>query len=60
MTARPTAPYHCPFCGEQDLRPDESDRDAWVCRSCARVFVVSLVRLDRSLIPGHVAEGASA
>lgn len=55
MSARTTTPYHCPFCGEQDLRPVEDDPNAWVCRSCARVFTVTLVRLERGLVPGHVA-----
>ncbi len=55
MSAVPTTPYHCPFCGEQDLRPVEDDAKAWVCRSCARVFAVTLLRVERSLVPGHVA-----
>jgi hypothetical protein len=58
MSARATTPYHCPFCGEEDLRPVEDDAQAvaaWVCRACARVFTVTLVRIDRTLVPGHVA-----
>jgi ribosomal protein L37AE/L43A len=55
MSTRATTPYHCPFCGEEDLRPAEDDEQAWVCRSCARVFTVILVRVDRALVPGHVA-----
>ncbi len=62
MSGRPAVPYHCPFCGEEDLRPDTDDASAWGCRSCARVFTVTMLRLDRQRIPGHldpVREGGS-
>jgi transposase-like protein len=36
---------HCPFCGEEDLRPNETVHGAWECRGCARVFSVKLVGL---------------
>jgi hypothetical protein len=39
------APQYCPYCGDEDLRPDESSRRAWNCRACARVFEVSFVGL---------------
>ena len=55
MSSRAATPYHCPFCGEEDLRPVEEDDTAWSCRSCARVFSVRLVRIDQSLIPAHAA-----
>ena len=48
--------YHCPFCAEEDLRPVEEPRGAWLCRACARVFTVDLVTLDTSQIPGRLAE----
>jgi len=32
-------PYHCPYCGEEDLEPYEGD-GGWYCRSCARAFRV--------------------
>ena len=53
MSAHTATPHHCPFCGEEDLRPAEDDPAAWTCRSCARVFTVALVRVDHSLIPAH-------
>ena len=44
-------PFHCPYCGEEDLRPLAAGdvlssgpalaRDGWHCRSCLRVFAVS-------------------
>ncbi len=33
------APQYCPYCGDTDLRPYESD-GTWVCRSCVRGFSV--------------------
>jgi ribosomal protein L37AE/L43A len=50
--------YHCPFCAEEDLRPVEEPRGAWLCRACARVFTVDLVTVDTATIPGRLAEEA--
>ena len=50
---RSATPFHCPFCGDEDLRPVEDDASAWSCRSCARVFTVSLVRIDHDAIPAN-------
>lgn len=44
--SRATPVFHCPFCGEQDLRPVAEPRDAWACGSCVRVFSVALHRID--------------
>lgn len=40
-------PYHCPYCGEEDLRPYEPGPDSdveikggWHCAGCTRVFAV--------------------
>ncbi|SDR29890.1 hypothetical protein SAMN04489764_4912 [Thermostaphylospora chromogena] len=30
-------PFHCPYCGEEDLEPHE-DAGGWYCRACARAF----------------------
>jgi ribosomal protein L37AE/L43A len=46
------APHYCPYCADQDLRPDESSGTAWECRGCLRVFSLSLV--------GIAAPGASS
>ncbi|GLZ76110.1 hypothetical protein Afil01_09170 [Actinorhabdospora filicis] len=32
-------PYHCPYCGDEDLRP-HAESKGYECRSCARVFTV--------------------
>ena len=39
------APQYCPYCGDEDLRPEPSSHRAWNCRSCARVFEVSFIGL---------------
>lgn len=31
----------CPYCGEEDLRPDETDEAGWTCRACLRRFTVA-------------------
>ena len=37
-------PYHCPYCGEEDLEPYEGPlaqgHGSWYCRSCARAFAL--------------------
>jgi len=52
------APFHCPYCGEEDLRPHEvadpstssgttSPHGTWECRSCMRAFKLSFLGLLR-------------
>jgi ribosomal protein L37AE/L43A len=48
MTERAT-PFYCPYCGDEDLRPEDS-AGAWLCASCRRVFTVRFVGLR----PGEV------
>jgi ribosomal protein L37AE/L43A len=38
-------PFHCPYCGEQDLRPYEATHGAWECRSCRRAFSLRMLGL---------------
>ncbi|WP_246361101.1 Insertion element protein [Haloechinothrix aidingensis] len=47
MSERAT-PFHCPYCGDEDLRPtEEADTPgAWLCAACRRVFTVKLVGLS--------------
>ena len=35
------APFYCPFCGEQELRP--AAPSGWRCEVCERVFELQLV-----------------
>jgi ribosomal protein L37AE/L43A len=58
--ARAVTPLHCPFCGDEDLRPVEDDAAAWSCRSCAHVFSVTLLRIDHAAIPAHRTAAAPA
>lgn len=37
-------PFHCPYCGEEDLQPHE-DHGGWYCRSCARAFKLTFLGL---------------
>ncbi len=39
-------PFYCPYCGEQDIRPEEAD-GAWRCYLCDRVFSVEFKGLAR-------------
>jgi transcription elongation factor Elf1 len=42
-------PFHCPFCGNEDLRPHETEQGsphgAWECRACLRAFSLKLLGL---------------
>jgi len=46
MSAR-AVPFHCPYCGDGDLRPHESEEGsshgAWECRSCLRAFKLTMI-----------------
>ncbi|MFC5996862.1 Insertion element protein [Pseudonocardia hispaniensis] len=48
MTER-IVPYHCPYCGDEDLRPAEPaervPRGAWYCAACLRTFALTFVGL---------------
>jgi len=50
-------PFHCPYCGDEDLRPFEADHGAWECRSCLRAFSLKLIGLVR---PQSSAQGAGS
>ena len=39
------APFYCPYCGDEDLRPHEDQHGAWHCRACSRVFKLSFIGL---------------
>jgi ribosomal protein L37AE/L43A len=43
------SPFHCPYCGEQDLFPRaEGAHGEWECRACLRAFAVRFLgQLDR-------------
>ena len=50
------APFHCPYCGDEDLRPHEvvadsgevtSPHGTWECRSCLRAFSLKMLGMIR-------------
>lgn len=50
-------PFHCPYCGEEDLRPHEVHSDdgetvtsphgTWECHGCLRAFSLKMLGLVR-------------
>ncbi|MFI6944087.1 hypothetical protein ACIBI4_32945 [Streptomyces sp. NPDC050418] len=39
------APFYCPYCGDEDLRPHESGHGAWECAACNRAFSLKFLGL---------------
>ena len=39
------APFYCPYCGDEDLRPSEAGHGAWECLACRRAFRLSFLGL---------------
>ncbi|UGQ15715.1 hypothetical protein LO772_09285 [Yinghuangia sp. ASG 101] len=39
------APFHCPYCGDEDLRPHEAGHGAWLCGACRRAFTLKFLGL---------------
>ncbi|MCT2590904.1 hypothetical protein LHJ74_13450 [Streptomyces sp. N2-109] len=59
------APFYCPYCGEEDLRPSERETArgagaAWECTSCGRDFALTFLGV-RAVAPpsGHRTEGGT-
>lgn len=38
-------PFYCPFCGEQDIRPDGAGANSWRCDSCERRFELTVTAI---------------
>jgi transposase-like protein len=40
-------PFHCPYCGDENLRPHESDTGSghgeWECHACLRAFSLRML-----------------
>jgi transposase-like protein len=36
-------PFHCPYCGDEDLRPHEAGHGTWECRACLRAFSLKML-----------------
>jgi ribosomal protein L37AE/L43A len=41
-------PFYCPYCGDQDLRPDGAAGGSWQCASCARAFELRFTAVVRT------------
>jgi hypothetical protein len=59
MSAR-AVPFHCPYCGDQDLWPHEggqggSTHGEWECRACLRAFSLKMLGLVRPATSGSEA-----
>ncbi|MFH8790708.1 hypothetical protein [Streptomyces roseoverticillatus] len=39
------APFYCPYCGDEDLRPSEEGHGVWECTACSRAFRLSFLGL---------------
>jgi hypothetical protein len=39
------APFYCPYCGDEDLRPSEQGHGTWECAACNRAFKLSFLGL---------------
>ena len=45
------APFHCPYCGDEDLRPSEEGHGAWECHACLRAFTLKILGHARPARP---------
>jgi hypothetical protein len=49
------APFYCPYCGDEDLRPSDAGHGTWECASCNRAFALSF----RGLLAAGLRPGSS-
>lgn len=47
MTER-AAPFYCPYCGEEDIRPNGQHHGQWACGACLRVWTLRYLGLGRA------------
>ncbi len=57
MTTERAVPFHCPFCGEEDLRPHGERHGDWECRACQRAFSLKFIGLLRPAGSGRTGPG---
>ena len=60
MSDARSTPMYCPYCGEEDLRPNEASHGAWECHACQRVFTVKFNGLINPGFRSQRGEAASA
>ncbi|MBV2354278.1 hypothetical protein KUM39_07860 [Streptomyces sp. J2-1] len=54
------APFFCPYCGDEDLRPNEEGHGAWECRACNRAFRLKFLGLLASGLTARRDTGTGA
>ncbi|MFD7903915.1 hypothetical protein ACFV4F_09140 [Kitasatospora sp. NPDC059722] len=54
------APFFCPYCGDEDLRPSEAGHGSWECHGCRRAFQLKFLGLLSPAAAGGPSEGGSA
>jgi transposase-like protein len=42
-TGRQLPPFHCPYCGDEEISPYGTTADGWRCAACLRAFTVRLI-----------------
>jgi hypothetical protein len=42
-STRNLPPFHCPYCGDEELTPYGDTPDGWSCGACLRAFTVRLI-----------------
>ena len=52
MSESRAAPFYCPYCGEEDIRPEGEGHGDWRCSSCARLWRLKFLGLSRSALTG--------
>jgi transposase-like protein len=40
-----SVPFHCPYCGDEDLRPHSGRHGDWECHACLRAFSLHFLGL---------------
>jgi transposase-like protein len=53
------APFYCPYCGDEDLRPSEEGHGAWECRACNRAFQLKFLGLLAEGLKAEAPQGTS-
>jgi predicted RNA-binding Zn-ribbon protein involved in translation (DUF1610 family) len=59
MTAH-AAPFYCPYCGDEDIRPFGEWHGDWRCGACRRVWGLRYVGIARPDAPSSDAAGMPA
>ncbi|MFF1789328.1 hypothetical protein ACFVX9_23080 [Kitasatospora sp. NPDC058243] len=54
------APFFCPYCGDEDLRPSEVGHGAWECHGCRRAFQLKFLGLLSPTAPAPTAPAPTA